>query len=84
MRTIFILASAALTSAAIFASPAVAEERLHLTPPLYRDQAQAMQQGRHLAILATTPQPVPTAAGDLRIASMTGRSLAQASVESRR
>ncbi|MEL6064207.1 MULTISPECIES: hypothetical protein [unclassified Methylobacterium] len=84
MRTIFILASAALTSAALFCSPASADERLNLTPPLYRDQAVAAQQGRRLAILTTTPQPVPAAAADLRIASMTKRSLVQASAEAHR
>jgi hypothetical protein len=83
MRTIFILASAALISAAAFAGPAAAEENLHLTPPLYRDQALVAQQGRRLAHLTTTPQLVP-ATGDLRIASTTKRTLVQASAEARR
>ena len=81
MRTIFILASAALISAAAFAGPAAAN--LHLTPPLYRDQALVAQQGRRLAHLTTTPQLVP-AMGDLRIASTTKRTLVQASAEARR
>ena len=58
MRTIFILASAALTSAAILAGPAAADERLHLTPPLYRDQVRAAQQVRSVSDLNTTPQLV--------------------------
>lgn len=84
MRTIFLLASAVLTSAAVLTSPAMAEERVSLTPPLYRDQAPAMQQGHRLAVLTTTPQPVPAAASDLRTASMIKRSLDQASAEARR
>lgn len=83
MRTIFILASAALISAATFAGSASAEENLHLTPPLYRDQAVVAQQGRRLAHLTTTPQLVP-ATGDLRIASTTRRTLVQASAEASR
>lgn len=83
MRTIFILASAALASAAVLAGPAAAEESLHLTPPLYRDQASAQQQGRRLTHLTTTPQLVP-AADDLRTASTAKRSLVQASAEPRR
>ena len=84
MRMIVILASAALTSAALFAGPATADDRLNLTPPLYRDQAVAVQQGRRLATLTTTPQPVPAVDGDLRGAPMTTGSLAQASVKAHR
>ena len=83
MRTIFILASAALASAAVFSGPAVAGEPLHLTPPLYRDQAYAQLQSHHLNHLTTTPQPVPMA-DDLRTGSITKRSLVQASAEARR
>lgn len=82
MRTIFILASAALASAAVFSGPALAGEPLHLTPPLYRDQAYAVQQGRPFTQLATTPQPVP-AADERRTASSTQRPLIQASAEPR-
>ncbi len=83
MRMIVILASAALTSAALFASPATADDHLNLTPPLYRDQAVAVQQGRRLATLTTTP-PVPAVDSDLRGAPMTTGSLAQASVKAHR
>ncbi|MCJ2084394.1 hypothetical protein MKK88_00075 [Methylobacterium sp. E-005] len=83
MRTIFILASAALTSAAIFTGPAVADEPLHLTPPLYRDQAHAQLRIHPLTHLTTTPQPVPVAE-ELRTGSITKRSLVQASAEARR
>lgn len=60
MRTIILLASAVLTSAS-FASTAMADDRLHLTPPLYREQARATQQTRSPSDLTTTPQLVPAA-----------------------
>ncbi|MCJ2136099.1 hypothetical protein MKK69_18940 [Methylobacterium sp. J-026] len=79
MRTIFILASAALASAAVFAGPASAEEPLHLTPPLYRDQARGAQQARPITDLTTTPQPVRVTANRMRTVSTVERSMVQAS-----
>ncbi|MCJ2069923.1 hypothetical protein MKK75_14155 [Methylobacterium sp. J-030] len=83
MRTIFILASSALISAAVFTGPAAAEEPLHLTPPLYRDLAYALRQGNRVTAPTTTPQPVPSADHG-RTASTTRWSLVQASAEARR
>lgn len=79
MRTIYIHASAALISAAAFTGPAVAEERLNLTPPLYREQAWAARQARQPETLTTTPHPVPTATGSTPSASAAKWSLTQAS-----
>lgn len=83
MRLTFLLASAALTSAA-FTGPATAEDRLHLTPPLYREQAQVSLHAERLNVLATTPQPVPSTASSVRSTSKAGRSLDQASAEALR
>ncbi|MGH1589786.1 hypothetical protein ACRBEV_17330 [Methylobacterium phyllosphaerae] len=83
MRTILILASAALTSAA-FTGLATADERLHLTPPLYRDQARAAQQVRTIHDLTTTPQPVSVPVASGRTVSSLSRPMVQASAESRR
>ena len=84
MRTILILASAALTSAALFAVPAFAQDDLHLTPPLYRDQARATTQARSAHDLTTNPQPVSaTHAGRIPVAAVV-RPMDQASAESAR
>ena len=84
MRTILILASAALTSAAIFAGPAAAEDSLHLTPPLYRDQARATTQARSASDLTTTPQPVSATRGGHRPVAAVERPIVQASAEATR
>ncbi|MDP4003734.1 hypothetical protein [Methylobacterium sp. NEAU K] len=82
MRTIFVLASAALTSAALFTGPAAADDRLHLTPPLYRDQARAAQQVHPVGDLTTTPQPVRgIGTGSHRTVSAVERPMVQASME---
>ncbi|KAA0125047.1 hypothetical protein CIW48_04780 [Methylobacterium sp. P1-11] len=83
MRTILILASAALTSAA-FTGLAAADDRLHLTPPLYRDQARPTQQVRVIHDLTTTPQPVAAPASVGRTVSSLSRPMVQASVEASR
>ncbi|MHB2207298.1 hypothetical protein [Methylobacterium sp. CM6257] len=80
MRTILILASAALASAALH-GPAAAEDHLHLTPPLYREQARAAQQVRTIRDLTTTPQPVAAPASDPRTVSAIERPMVQASAE---
>jgi len=51
-------ALAVLASATFAADAAVAGDVIHLTPPLYREQARATQQVRHVNDLTTTPQPV--------------------------
>lgn len=85
MRTILILASAALTAAAVLTGPAAAEGPLHLTPPLYREQARASQQVHPIGDLTTTPHPVaaPTNAAS-RTVSMVDRPMVQASAEALR
>ena len=83
MRTILILASAALTSAA-FTGLAAADDRLHLTPPLYRDQARPAQQIRAIHDMTTTPQPVAAPATVGRTVSSLRRPMVQASVEASR
>lgn len=57
MRSTLLLAFAL----AFNAGTASADDRLHITPPLYRDQARATQQARHSSDLITTPQPVAAA-----------------------
>jgi|GEM_PF-1788722 len=84
MRTIFIHASAALISAAAFTGPAAADEHLHLTPPLYREQTWTAQQARRLETWTTTPHPVPAATGSAHSASAARQSLTQASAETLR
>lgn len=83
MRTILILASAALTSAAIFTGPA-ADDSLHLTPPLYREQARAATQARAVGDLTTTPQPVSAARPGSRPVAALPRSIVQASADTTR
>ena len=80
MRTILSLASAALASSAAFMGAAAADDRLHLTPPLYREQARAAQQVRPAGDLTTTPQPVAVPPG-ARNVSMIARPIVQASAE---
>ncbi|MGX5776927.1 hypothetical protein [Methylorubrum zatmanii] len=55
MRTIQILALAALTSVTV-AGSAIADERIHLTPPLFREQARVTAAVRPASELTTTPQ----------------------------
>jgi hypothetical protein len=72
MRQIHAFASLALAAAVLAATPVAAEDRVHVTPPLYREHARATQQVRAAAELKTIPQPVaPVMAG--------GRTLVQAS-----
>jgi hypothetical protein len=58
MRSILLLT---LVATSLTARTASADDRLHLTPPLYREQAHAVRQTRHAAELTTTPQPVAAA-----------------------
>jgi len=84
MRTILILASAALTSAAIVTGPAAADDRLNLSPPLYREQARAATQARPVGDLTTTPQPVLSARTSTRPVATVERPIVQASADSTR
>lgn len=84
MRTILILASAALTSAALFTVPAFAQDDLHLTPPLYRDQARATTQVRSAHDLTTTPQPVSALQTGRSPVAAVVRPMVQASAETAR
>ncbi|CAO4148037.1 hypothetical protein [Methylorubrum aminovorans] len=54
MRTIQLLALATLASVTA-ASSAVADERIHLTPPLFREQARSTASVRPASELTTTP-----------------------------
>lgn len=66
MRTIQLLALAALTSAATLGT-AVADDRLHLTPPLYREHAHTTAAVRPASELTTTPSLTSRAPAAQRI-----------------
>jgi len=68
MRT-FILAT--LTAVTV-AGPAVADDRINLTPTLYRDQARATAAVRPAAELTTTPRLVPAAPAQPRVVAEAG------------
>ncbi|MCK2053752.1 hypothetical protein [Methylobacterium sp. 37f] len=76
MRVVYALTVAVLAAVPFAVTVALADEALYLTPPLYRDQARALQQTRNLSDLTTTPQPV--AASKPMIASRTVRIVADA------
>ena len=61
MRFTHVLTVAALVSASFAAGTAMAGEPLHLTPPLYREQARTIGRTRAPNDLVTTPQPVAAA-----------------------
>lgn len=50
-----------LISMSIMSTSALAGDPVHLTPPLYREQARETQKTRSLSDLTTTPQPVAIA-----------------------
>lgn len=58
MRLANAFALIALVAAPLVAGTAMAGEPLNLTPPLYREQARAVQQTRQTSDMTTTPQPV--------------------------
>jgi len=84
MRTILILASAALATAAALVGPAAADDRLHLTPPLYREQARSIGAVHPSGDLTTVPQPVIAPTTRLRTTAALDRPFIQASAEARR
>jgi hypothetical protein len=57
----------AAVAAGSLVGPALADEAIHLTPPLYREQARATAAVRPASELATTPRLVPTAPAFRRI-----------------
>lgn len=57
VRTFTLAALAAVT----FVGPALADDRINLTPTLYRDQARATATVRPASELTTTPRLVPAA-----------------------
>lgn len=50
-----------LVSTTFTSGAALAGEAVHLTPPLFREQARATQQVRSVSDLTTTPQPIAAA-----------------------
>jgi hypothetical protein len=60
MRALQLLALAALAATAT-AGAATAEDRINLTPPLFREQARATAAVRPASELTTTQRPVPAA-----------------------
>ena len=58
MRPTHAFALIVLAAAPLAAGTAIAGESLNLTPPLYREQARAVQQTRQMRDMTTTPQPV--------------------------
>ncbi|GJD55192.1 hypothetical protein [Methylobacterium dankookense] len=63
VRTV-ILAALAST---VLISGAMAEDRINLTPPLFREQARTTATVRPISEMATTPRLVPAAPADPRI-----------------
>ena len=61
MRFTHALALIALVTVPVVAGSARADEPLHLTPPLYREQARTIQQTHAASDLVTTPHPVAAA-----------------------
>lgn len=62
-RTVILTAFAA----AVIAGPALADERISLTPTLYRDQARATATVRPASELTTVPRLVPAAPAPARV-----------------
>ena len=71
MRTIQLLALAALASAAA-AGTAMAEDRINLTPPLYREQARVTAAVRPNAEMNTTPSLTVAAPAAPRVVAEAG------------
>ena len=54
-------------AAVTFAGSALADDRINLTPTLYRDQARATASVRPASELTTTPRLVPAAPANRRV-----------------
>ena len=61
MRATSIVVLASLVSTALVSGAAVAGEAMHLTPPLFREQARDTQKVRSVSDLTTTPSLVAAA-----------------------
>lgn len=61
MRSTHIALLSAVAVVSLYAGTVSADDRLHITPPLYRDLARATQQIHRAAELTTTPHPVAPA-----------------------
>lgn len=59
-------------AAATLAGPALAQDRISLTPTLYRDQARATATVRPASELTTTPRLVPAAPVKSRVVAEAG------------
>lgn len=57
----------AALAAVVFVGPALADERITITPTLYRDQARATAAVRPASELTTTPRLVPAAPTTRRV-----------------
>ena len=68
IRTIILAAFAVGT----LAGPALAEDRISLTPTLYRDQARVTATVRPASELTTTPRLVPAAPAKSRVVAEAG------------
>ncbi|ACS42753.1 MULTISPECIES: hypothetical protein [Methylorubrum] len=66
MRTMQLLSLVALASVAV-ANSAVADESIHLTPPLFREQARATASVRPASELTTTPHITVAAPANRKI-----------------
>ncbi|MEE7476728.1 MULTISPECIES: hypothetical protein [Methylobacterium] len=73
MRTIQLLTLAALASATA-AGSAMAEDRINLTPPLYREQARVTAAVRPASELTTTPNSTAAAPAAPRVVAEAGTS----------
>jgi hypothetical protein len=60
----------AVAAAGSLAGPARADDALHLTPPLYREQARATATVRPASELTTTPRLVPAASTARRVVAI--------------
>jgi hypothetical protein len=56
----------------ILAGSASADDRIHVTPPLYREQARTTAAVRPASELTTTPSPVPPAPASRPVVAQAG------------
>jgi hypothetical protein len=73
MRTIIVLASSAIAAATLAAGFATADDHLHVSPPITREHAHAIQASHPAQELAVVPQPVRAGAKPLRVTSAATR-----------
>lgn len=73
MRTILVLASSAFAAATFAAGLAAADDRIHVSPPITREHARAIQAAQPASELAVTPQPVAASRVPARVSATTAR-----------